>query len=44
MSVGYIAYADKKTILKYFLMLNRTGKIMDREQLDKVEKMLERIG
>ena len=25
-------------------MLNRTGKTMDREQLDKVEKMLERIG
>ncbi len=42
-SVGYIAYADKKTILKYFLMLNRTGKTMDREQIDKVEKMLERM-
>ena len=25
-------------------MLNRTGKTMDGEQLDKVEKMLERIG
>ena len=25
-------------------MLNRTGKTMDREQFDKVEKILERIG
>ena len=28
-------------VLKYFLMLNRTGKSMDQSQLDKVEKMLE---
>ena len=42
-SVGYITYADKKTILKYFLMLNRTGKTMDKKQLDKVEKMLEEV-
>ena len=31
----------KKGSLKYFLMLNRTGKSMDQSQLDKVEKMLE---
>lgn len=42
-SVGYITYTNKKTILKYFLMLNRTGKTIDKTQLDKVEKMLERI-
>ena len=26
-------------ILKYFLMLNRTGKVMDQKHLDKVEQM-----
>lgn len=39
-SVGEIKEADKKVVLKYFLMLNRTGKSMDKSQLDKVEQML----
>lgn len=39
-SVGEIQEADKKIILKYFLMLNRTGKSMEQSQLDKVEQML----
>ena len=33
--------SEKKVILKYFLMLNRTGKVMDQKHLDNVEKMLE---
>lgn len=32
---------DKQTVLKYFLMLNRTGKVMDEAHLNQVEKMLE---
>lgn len=39
-SIGEIREADKKAVLKYFLMLNRTGKSMDKSQLDKVEQML----
>lgn len=39
-AVANVDESDKKTILKYFLMLNRTGKSMDKTQLDKVEKML----
>lgn len=38
---GEVREADRKAVLKYFLMLNRTGKSMDQSQLDKVEKMLE---
>lgn len=38
---GEVRGADRKAVLKYFLMLNRTGKSMDQSQLDKVEKMLE---
>lgn len=38
-SVGNIEESDKKVILKYFLMLNRTGKVMDQKHLDKVEQM-----
>lgn len=38
---GEIMEADRKAVLKYFLMLNRTGKVMNQSQLDKVEKMLE---
>ena len=38
---GDVREADRKAVLKYFLMLNRTGKVMSQSQLDKVEKMLE---
>lgn len=42
-SVAEVQSENKKTILKYFLMLNRTGKAMDKSQLDKVENMLNEI-
>ncbi len=32
--------AEKKQVLEYFLALNRSGRIMSREQLERVEKML----
>lgn len=38
---GEVREADRKAILKYFIMLNRTGKVMDKKHLEKVEKMLE---
>jgi len=38
---GEVREADRKAVLKYFLMLNRTGKAMDKSQLEKVEKMLD---
>lgn len=38
---GEVSETKRKDVLKYFLMLNRTGKSMDQGQLDKVEKMLE---
>lgn len=34
-----IENSDKKTIYKYFLMLNRGGKQMDKSQLENVEKL-----
>ena len=40
-AIGNIEESEKKVILKYFLMLNRTGKVMDQKHLDNVEKMLE---
>lgn len=39
-SVAKVHETDKKTVLKYFLMLNRTGRSMDKTHLDKVEQML----
>ena len=36
-SVADTEEANKKEILKYFLLLNRTGKVMDKKHLDKVE-------
>lgn len=39
-SVAEVKDCNKKDALKYFLMLNRTGKSMDKAQLDKVENML----
>lgn len=32
--------AEKKQVLEYFLALNRSGRVMSREQLEKVERML----
>lgn len=42
-SVAEVNETDKKTILKYFLMLNRAGKTMDKEHLKAVEDMLLQI-
>ncbi len=39
-SVAEVDNTDKKTVLKYFLMLNRTGKSMDESHLEEVENML----
>lgn len=39
-SVADVKETDKKILLKYFLMLNRTGKSMDKSHLEEVEKML----
>ena len=38
---GEVSETERKDVLKYFLMLNRTGKVMDQKHLDNVEKMLE---
>jgi hypothetical protein len=42
-SVGEIDNADKKSVLQYFLMLNRTGKSMDEKHLKDVEVMLSNL-
>ena len=39
-SLAEIEYANKETILKYFLMLNTTGKTIDENHLKKVREML----
>ena len=39
-AIAEVRETDKKTVLKYFLMLNRTGKSMDESHLSEVEKML----
>jgi len=39
-SVAEVSETDKKTVLKYFLMLNRTGKSMDESHLSEIEKKL----
>jgi hypothetical protein len=43
-AVAEVDEIDKKDILKYFLFLNRTGKVMDKEHLDKIEKMLKELN
>lgn len=40
-AVAEVRETDKKTVIKYFLMLNRTGKSMDESHLVEVEKMLD---
>jgi hypothetical protein len=42
-SIAEVRETNKKIVLKYFLMLNRTGKVMDEQHLGKVEKMLDRL-
>lgn len=42
-SVGQLEGYDEKTILKAFIKLNKCGKVMDKSQLDKVEKMYEAL-
>lgn len=42
-SVAEVNELTPKQVLKYFLMVNKTGKVMSKEQLIKVEKMLEEI-
>lgn len=42
-SSAEIEETDKKTVLKYFLMLNRTGKVMDETHLTVVEDMLNEL-
>ena len=42
-SVAEVNETDKKTVLKYFLMLNRTGKAMDQSHLNEVEQMLREL-
>ncbi len=42
-SMAELRKADKKSILKYFILLNRTGKVMEESQLNKVENMLGEI-
>ena len=40
-AVAEVRETDKKTVLKYFLMLNRAGKSMDESHLAEVERMLD---
>lgn len=40
-SIAEIDNIDKETTLRYFLKLNTCGKVMDKEHLDNVRKMLE---
>ena len=42
-SVAEVEEADKKTILKYFLMLNTGGKPMDEKHLNKVKEMIQDV-
>lgn len=42
-SVAEVDETDKKTVLKYFLMLNRTGKAMEETHLKVVEDMLKEL-
>lgn len=40
-AIAEVKETDKKTVLKYFLMLNRTGKSMDESHLAEIKKMLD---
>ena len=38
-SLAEIQSADRETVLKYFLMLNTTGKAIDKVHLEKIKEM-----
>jgi hypothetical protein len=40
-SIAEVQDCDRKQVLQYFIMLNKHGKIMDKQQIEKVEHMLE---
>ena len=40
-SLAKMENMDKKTIMKYFISLNKKGRVMDMEQIKKVEKMID---
>lgn len=40
LEIGHIENVDKETVLKYFLLLNKTGRVMDTEHLNKIEALL----
>lgn len=42
-SVADVDEIDKQTTLRYFLMLNRTGKVMDESHLKRVEQLLKEM-
>lgn len=42
-SAAEVKETDRKNVLKYFLMLNRTGKAMDESHLNEVEQMLKEL-
>ena len=42
-SLAEVDTSDKKTILRHFLMLNQTGRAMDKEHLAKIEKMYDSL-
>ena len=42
-AMAEVSETDKKTVLKYFLMLNRTGKFMDESHLTEIEKMMDNM-
>ena len=42
-AVADVDRCDKASILKYFLMLNRSGKSMDQKHLDNVQNMLNKL-
>lgn len=41
--IAIVEDADRKTLLRYFIILNKAGKSMDKEHLKKVEEMLEEM-
>lgn len=43
-AVANVDESDKKIILKYFLLLNRTGKSMSNVHLEKIEQMLKSLA
>lgn len=42
-SIAEVRNVTEEQILRYFIMVNRCGKVMSKEQIDKVEKMIANI-